>query len=55
MGTVPGDGTGLTPFIVAMMKAPRDKLAGADIAKTAAKYGVREDHARFYIQQWLRS
>lgn len=46
---------GLTPFLLNMMKAPRDKIAGADIARIAAKYGIREDHARFYINQWLRS
>lgn len=46
---------GLTPFIIAMMKAPRDKIAGADIGKLAAKYGIREEWARWYIDQWLRS
>lgn len=47
--------TGLTPFLVNMMKAPRDKIAGADAGKLAAKYGIREDWARWYIDQWLHS
>jgi len=47
--------TGLTPFLVNMMKAPRDKTAGADIARVAAKYQIRADWAAWYIAQWLRS
>lgn len=47
--------TGLTDFLVNMMKAPRDKIAGADIAKIAAKYQIPESWARWYIDQWLRS
>lgn len=47
--------TGLTDFLVNMMKAPRDKIARADAGKLAEKYGIREDWARWYIDQWLRS
>lgn len=47
--------TGLTPFLVNMMKAPRDKIAGADISKIAVKYQIPADWARWYISQWLRS
>lgn len=42
----------LTEYLVAMMKAPREALASADPAKLAAKYGVRADWARWYLEQW---
>ena len=38
-----------------VMKAPRDKIAGADIAKVAEKYQIRADWARWYVEQWLRT
>ncbi|MEH3121191.1 MAG: hypothetical protein PGN16_04290 [Sphingomonas phyllosphaerae] len=44
--------TGLTPFIVAMMHADPTAIARANPAKLAAKYGIRADHAAFYIRQW---
>lgn len=44
---------GLTAYIVAMMRAPVDKLAGADIGKLADKYGIAEDVAAWYLAQWL--
>lgn len=46
--------TGLTPFIVAMIKAPIASLARADVRKLAAKYCVRTDHAQFYITEWIK-
>lgn len=45
--------TGLTPFILAMMATPPDKLARADPVKVGAKYGVRADWAGFYIREWI--
>ena len=45
--------TGLTPFILAMMKAPLASLARADVSKLAAKYRVRAEHAQFYITEWV--
>lgn len=44
--------TGLTPFIVAMIRAAPADVARADPAKLAAKYGIRADHAAFYLSQW---
>lgn len=45
--------TGLTPFIVNMMKAPDTALVKADVARLAAKYDVPVDYARWYIASWL--
>jgi len=45
---------GLTPFLVALMRAPRESLARADTAKLAAKYGIPEDWARYYLNDWMR-
>lgn len=40
----------LTDFILKVMDTPADKLARANVDKLAAKYGIRADFARFYIQ-----
>lgn len=45
--------TGLTPFLVAMIRTPDDRLAKADVGKLAAKYGIRDDWAGFYLNTWL--
>jgi len=45
---------GLTPFILAMMQAPAEKLAGADVAKLAKKYAIPEATAAAYLEQWLK-
>jgi len=45
---------GLTSYLIAMMRAPVDKLAGADVSKLAGKYGIGEDVARWYLAMWLR-
>jgi hypothetical protein len=42
----------LTDFIIKMMATPLDRLANADPAKLAAKYGIRADHAAGYIALW---
>lgn len=42
----------LTAFIIKMMATPLDRLANADPAKLAAKYGIRADHARDYLNAW---
>lgn len=44
--------TGLTPFLVAMMSVPQDRLATADAGKLAKRYGIRADWAAWYLQQW---
>jgi hypothetical protein len=44
--------TGLTPFLVAMMRADPAALRRADPAKLARKYGIRADWAEFYLTQW---
>lgn len=46
---------GLTPFLVAMMKAPETALAQAlaDTGPLAAKYDVPQDYAAWYIRSWL--
>jgi len=46
--------TGLTPFILAMMRAPTDKLAGADVARLASKYEIPETTAAAYLAAWLK-
>lgn len=43
--------TGLTPFLCNMLKTPKDKLARADPEKLAAKYAIRADWARWYLEQ----
>ena len=43
---------GLTPFLVALMRTDPAALTRADPVKLAAKYGIRADWARFYIEQW---
>lgn len=45
--------TGLTPFIIAMMRTPLDRLAGADVSKLASKYEIPAAWAAFYLQQWM--
>jgi len=45
---------GLTAYLIAMMRAPVDKLAGADVGKLADKYGISQDVARWYLAMWLR-
>ncbi|MCW2763376.1 MAG: hypothetical protein JWR85_3577 [Marmoricola sp.] len=45
--------TGLTPFLAALMKAPREALTRADPAKLAAKYGIPTEWAKFYITDWM--
>ena len=42
----------LTAFILQMMATPAVKLLRADPDKLAAKYGVRPEHARFYLENW---
>jgi hypothetical protein len=44
---------GLTPFLVALMKAPRESLARADPVKLAAKYQIPEPWARYYLNDWM--
>lgn len=44
--------TGLTPFLVALIRTDPAALTRADPEKLAAKYGIRADWARFYIEQW---
>ncbi|WP_188656618.1 hypothetical protein [Sphingomonas metalli] len=44
--------TGLTPFIVAMIRAPHAALAKADPAKLAAKYEIPPAFAEFYLTHW---
>jgi hypothetical protein len=44
--------TGLQPFIMAMIRAPRARLATADHDKLAAKYEIPADWARFYLEHW---
>lgn len=39
----------LTDFLIALMKAPPAALAKADPEKLAAKYGIRVEDARGYI------
>ncbi|MEG3086160.1 hypothetical protein [Sphingomonas sp. PB4P5] len=46
--------TGLTPFLSALMRTPRDSLVRANTAKLAAKYGIPEDWARYYLNDWMR-
>jgi hypothetical protein len=46
--------TGLTPYLAALMRAPRDSLARANPAKLAVKYGIPEDWARYYLNDWMR-
>lgn len=45
--------TGLTPFLINMMKADRAALANADVARLAAKYGIEPEWAAWYIRMWL--
>lgn len=45
---------GLTAYLIAMMRAPVDKLAGADVVKLADKYGIGEDLAAWYLEQWRK-
>lgn len=45
--------TGLTPFLINMMKADRAALAKADVARLAAKYDIEEEWAAWYIRMWL--
>lgn len=44
--------TGLTPFLCAMVKTPADRLATANPDRLAAKYEIRPDWARFYLNAW---
>ena len=39
----------LTRFLIALLATPRDRLAKADPEKLAAKYSIRADWARNYI------
>lgn len=39
----------LTKFLIALLATPRDRLAKADPEKLAAKYGIRVQDARGYI------
>lgn len=45
--------TGLTPFILAMMRAPVAALRRANTAKLATKYGIPVAWADFYLKQWI--
>ena len=45
--------TGLTPFLLAMLRTPRAALTRADPAKLAAKYDIRPDWAAFYLNDWI--
>jgi hypothetical protein len=42
--------TGLTHFLLKVTEATREQLARANPGKLAAKYEIRVDHARAYIQ-----
>lgn len=44
----------LTQLIIDLQKASMSRRMAADPARTAAHYGVREDHARFYITEARR-
>jgi len=46
--------TGLTPFLVALMGTPRERLTRANPAKLASKYEIPEDWARYYLNDWTR-
>lgn len=46
--------TGLTAFLVALMAAPRDRLARADPAKLAAKYKINPAWAAWYLDEWRK-
>lgn len=41
--------TGLTAFIIGMLKTPSAKLAAADITKLADRYGIPIETAAGYI------
>jgi len=45
--------TGLTPFLIAMLRTPRAALRNADPAKLAAKYGIRPEWAAWYLSDWI--
>ena len=45
--------TGLTAFLVAMIKADKAKLVNADTEKLAKKYDINPQHAAGYIRLWL--
>lgn len=45
--------TGLTPFLLAMMATPRDRLRTASPDKLAARYGIPAGWASFYLSSWL--
>lgn len=47
--------TGLTPFLLAMMRTPGERLTSADPDKLARKYGIPGEWARFYIGSWVES
>ncbi len=40
----------LTDFLIALLKAPVDRLHRADPAKLAAKYGIRAEYAAGYLK-----
>lgn len=44
---------GLTPFLLAMIRTPVDRLTRADPARLAAKYEIPADTAAFYLQAWV--
>lgn len=44
----------LTQLMLDMQAVPGDKLKQTDAAAMARFYGVREDHARFYLNEEIR-
>lgn len=47
--------TGLTPFLIAMIRAPRQALATASAARLAAKYDLPVQWVAFYLETWVSS
>lgn len=45
--------TGLTPYLIAMMRTPPEALRQADVGKLAEKYSIRRDWAGWYLRDWL--
>ena len=42
--------TGLTAFLIALLRTPPERLVNADADKLAAKYGISPDHVRGYLE-----
>jgi hypothetical protein len=45
--------TGLTPFLIQMMRTPSDALAKASPEKLARRYEIPPAFAAFYLGQWI--